>query len=59
MASKVYFTREITPAAVLKLYDMLGVTLEGNVASAGTVSNGGAVVEKVYPISNQFIVYIC
>ena len=32
MASKVYFTREITPEAVLKLYDMLGVTLEGNVA---------------------------
>ncbi len=34
-------------------------TLEGNVASAGVTSNGGAVVDKFYPISNGFIVYIC
>ena len=32
MCSKVYFTREITPEAVLKLYEMLGYELEGNVA---------------------------
>jgi len=32
MRSKVYFSREITPEAVLKLYKTLGVTLEGNVA---------------------------
>ena len=32
MSSKVYFTREITPEAVLKLYEMLGCELEGNVA---------------------------
>ena len=32
MSSKVYFTREITPEAVLKLYEMLGCNLEGNVA---------------------------
>lgn len=34
-------------------------TLEGNVASAGVASNGGAVVEKFYPITNGFIVYVC
>ena len=34
-------------------------TIEGNVASAGTPSNGGAVVAKSYPISNGYIVYIC
>ena len=32
MKSKVYFTKTITPEAVLKLYKMLGVKLEGNVA---------------------------
>lgn len=32
MSSKVYFTREITPDAVLKLYKLLGCELEGNVA---------------------------
>ena len=32
MSSKVYFTREITPEAVLRLYEMLGCELEGNVA---------------------------
>ena len=32
MSSKVYFTREITPEAVLKLYEKLGCELEGNVA---------------------------
>ncbi len=30
--SKVYFTREITPEAVVKLFDILGRKLEGNVA---------------------------
>lgn len=32
MKSKVYFSREITPAKVLELYKMLGVELGGNVA---------------------------
>ena len=32
MQSKVYFSREITPETVLKLYKMLGIELEGNVA---------------------------
>ena len=32
MSSKVYFTREITPDAVLKLYKLLGCELCGNVA---------------------------
>ena len=30
--SKVYFTKEISPEAVVKLYDILGRKLEGNVA---------------------------
>ena len=30
--SKVYFTKDITPEAVLKLYDALGVSLPGKVA---------------------------
>lgn len=30
--SKVYFTKEITPEAVVKLYNRLGRKLEGNVA---------------------------
>ena len=32
MKSTVYFTRDLTPAAMLRLYDALGVTLEGKVA---------------------------
>ena len=32
MKAKVYFTREITPAAVLRLYKMLGKELTGNIA---------------------------
>lgn len=32
MKSKVYFTKEITPQSVLRLYKALGVTLEGKVA---------------------------
>ena len=32
MASKVFFTREITPETVIKMYDALGITLSGNVA---------------------------
>ncbi len=32
MKSKVYFTREITPEGVLRLYRLLGVTLDGRVA---------------------------
>src|SRR5699024_9511300 len=32
MKSKVYFTREITPEAVVKLYHALGVSLPGKVA---------------------------
>lgn len=32
MKSKVYFTREITPAAVLRLYKTLGKDLTGNIA---------------------------
>ena len=32
MKSKVYFTREITPAAVLRLYKALGKELTGNIA---------------------------
>lgn len=34
-------------------------TIEGNVGAAGRVTNGGAVVDKSYPISNGYIVYIC
>lgn len=34
-------------------------TIEGNVGAASTPTNGGAVVEKSYPISNSFIVYVC
>ena len=32
MASKVYFTKNITPESVLELYKMLGIELQGNVA---------------------------
>ena len=32
MKSTVYFTRSLSPEAVLRLYDALGVTLEGKVA---------------------------
>ncbi|OPZ34232.1 MAG: hypothetical protein BWY98_01154 [Tenericutes bacterium ADurb.BinA155] len=32
MASKVYFTKELTPEAVVKMYDVLGVKLPGKVA---------------------------
>ena len=32
MKSKVYFTREITPENVVKLYDMLGIKAKGKVA---------------------------
>ena len=32
MKAKVYFTREITPAAVLRLYNTLGKELSGNIA---------------------------
>jgi uncharacterized Fe-S center protein len=32
MAAKVYFTKEITPESVVKLYDALGIELPGNVA---------------------------
>ena len=32
MKAKVYFTREITPAAVLRLYKLLGKELTGNIA---------------------------
>ena len=32
MASKVYFTRNITPENVLKLYEACGLALQGNVA---------------------------
>ncbi len=32
MESKVYFSRSITPETVVKLYELLGVTLPGNVA---------------------------
>ena len=42
MKTKVYFTREITPEAVLRLYQALGVTLRGNVAikvHSGEVGN--------------------
>ena len=38
MKSKVYFTREITPEAVVKLYHALGVSLPGKVA--GKVHSG-------------------
>lgn len=30
--AKVYFTKEITSQAMIKLYETLGVTLQGNVA---------------------------
>ncbi len=30
--SKVYFTKEITPESVVKLYEKLGVELDGKVA---------------------------
>ena len=42
MKSKVYFTKEITPEAVLKLYRLLDITLPGNVAiklHSGEVGN--------------------
>ncbi len=32
MKSKVYFTKELTPESLIKIYDALGVKLEGNVA---------------------------
>ena len=32
MASKVYFTKNITPESVLELYKMLDIELQGNVA---------------------------
>ena len=32
MNAKVYFTRDLTPGAMLRLYDALGVKLEGRVA---------------------------
>ena len=32
MASKVYFTREITPENIVKMYDILGKSLKGRVA---------------------------
>ncbi|HJB25273.1 MAG TPA: DUF362 domain-containing protein [Firmicutes bacterium] len=32
MKSKVYFTKEITPESLIKIYDALGVELKGNVA---------------------------
>lgn len=31
MKSKVYFTKEITPESLVKLYEILGVKLEGKV----------------------------
>ena len=34
-------------------------TGEGNVGAVGKLTNGGMVVEHSYPISNNFIVYIC
>jgi len=30
--AKVYFTKEITPESLIKMYDVLGITLNGNVA---------------------------
>ena len=33
MPSKVYFTRNITPKNVLKLYEACGLELSGNVAA--------------------------
>ena len=30
--SKVYFTKEITPESLIKIYEKLGVSLKGNVA---------------------------
>ena len=32
MKAKVYFTRDITPGNLLKLYDLLGINLQGNIA---------------------------
>ena len=32
MKSKVYFTKDISPESVVRLYDMLGKTLPGKVA---------------------------
>lgn len=34
-------------------------SIEGNTSSASISTNGGAVVEKSYPITNTYIVYIC
>lgn len=34
-------------------------TVEGNIGSVGSVSNGGMVAALSYPISNTYIVYIC
>lgn len=42
MASKVYFTKDLTPAGALKLYDALGIALPGKVAvklHSGEVGN--------------------
>ena len=33
MKSKVYFSKNITPSEVCKLYDLLGIKLEGKVAA--------------------------
>ena len=30
--SKVYFTKEITPESLIKIYEKVGVNLDGNVA---------------------------
>ena len=42
MRSKVYFTKEISPEAVLRLYQSLGITLPGKIAvklHSGEVGN--------------------
>ena len=34
-------------------------TVEGNIGTVGVSTNGGMVAEKSYPITNNFIVYVC
>lgn len=34
-------------------------TVEGNIGGAGITTNGGMVLERSYPISNTYIVFIC
>ena len=42
MKSKVYFTKEITPESLIKIYESLGVKLEGKVGVKVSTSEQGS-----------------